>query len=403
MPYILNQSNGWGSTYNLIEVNGHWLSVYPIVSSVIALPIYVFYLLPLLIFPGGFEYYSVLSKSCAALLMAFASMLFFQVSIKLFKPRTALITTLIFAFGTLTWATSSQSLWQHGTSELLFIIAILCVIKNEFNNDIKNFVIIGAVFGLFIFNRPSDFFIFIPILYYVWLNREFVYAFLFWSFVSAFPFLWYNIACFGSPFGGYSSMGIAIATTPVNLMNFINGIVGLLFSPNRGLFVFSPILIFALWGMWIVWCRKDGIIRNILLFSIPCMVLSVCFYAIQIDALLGGWSYGPRYLLTIIPILCIFTGYGIEKFIENKQKIIIGIIIVLLVFSVAVEANGAWFYPYNSWNERSDLNDRNRIWDINDNIIKDSFLMGINKTESVSLMVFPTLPRNVGYFVFYER
>lgn len=395
MPFILNQSNGWGSTYNLVEINGHWFSNYPIATSVICLPLYILHMLCMVAFNGGFEYYSVLSKSCASLMMAFASTLFYMVCEKVFSKRTAIITTIIFAFGTLTWAISSQSLWQHGTSELLLIIMLLCIVRNETRQSVGNFVIIGICSGLFIFNRPSDIFLLIPVLWYVYKNRSCVYAFLFWCCISAFPFLWYNISSFGSPFGGYGSMGMSIVTTPIPWWNFINGVCGLLFSPNRGLFVFSPILILSLWGMYVVYKEKSTMF---LLIFIPCMISSLLFYSIHIDSLLGGWTYGPRYLIAMLPILCIFVGYGLEK-VKGKVWIIIT---VLLVFSIGVQAIGAWGYTESTWNQRSNLHDRNRVWDMKDLIIVDSF-WSMSKVQSVSLFVWPTLPPPWGYFVLWEK
>jgi hypothetical protein len=406
MPFILDPANGWGDTYNLVEVNGHWLSAYPIVTPVILLPLYIVHMILMLVFQGSYEYYSVLSKACAALIMSFATMLFYDVCAKLFKPRTALVTTFIFAFGTISWAVSSQALWQHGTSELLLVIALLCVVRNECKKDITNFVIIGFVCGLYLFNRPSDIFVFIPVLYYVWLNREFIYAFLFWYCVSAAPFLYYNVAYFGSLFGGYTGVGAAIITNQITIINSISGFIGLFISPNRGLFVFSPILVFSVIGIWYLWLDQDVtlVVKTLLLISIPCMFLSVCFYAAHIDALLGGWCYGPRYLTTIIPILGLFCGFGIQPYVENidRNKLVVLVIIVLLLISVVVQVIGVLGYPHSEWNQRSGSKDRSRVWDVQDLIIVDSF-NSISKTESVSLFIWPTFPPPLGYVVLWEK
>lgn len=398
MDFINAAANGWGSTYNLVYVNGHWLSAYPIVTPILLLPLYILHMLCMIVFQGSYEYYSVLSKYCASLMMVVASVLFYRVCEHLFNKRTAIITTIAFALGTFTWAISSQSLWQHGTSELLLVIALLCIVKNELKNSVSDFLIIGVSFGLYIFNRPPDLFMFIPILYYVWMHREHIYAFLFWACASAAPFAYYNIVSFGNLLGGYTSMGTSFVTEPISWIQVIKNILGFLISPNRGLFVFSPILILGIFGMYLVYKKRELPLWSFWMVSIGSMVLSLLFYSTHADSLLGGWTYGARYMICLLPFLVIFTGYAIHELWKYKW-----IITVLLVFSISIQAIGAWGYPYGQWNSSSDLHDRTRVWDTQDLIIVDSFWKGINKTESISIFIWPTLPRNIGYFVIWER
>ena len=398
IPHLVDPINGWGSLYNLIQVNGHWVSAYPVVTPILTLPIYIIHMLLMLVFPGGWEYYSVLSKSTASLMMAFTSVLFYSIVNRLFTKKTAILTTIIFAFGTLTWAISSQSLWQHGTSEILLIIMLLCIVKNEISKNTTNFVIIGLCSGLFIFNRPSDTFLLLPILWYVWIKKEEIYAFLFWAFVSGVPFLVYNIIIFGSVFGGYNTIATAYAIQPINIVSTVNKILVLFVSPNRGLFVYSPILILSVWGMWILWKSDKSTVRSVLLISIPSILLLAIFHSIHLDTLAGGYTYGPRYLIGAIPFLCLFCGYSLEK-VRGKVWVIFG---MLLAISIVVQAIGAWGYPYSEWNQRSDLRDKDRVWDIEDVQIIDSF-WSIGKTTSISVFIWPTLPPPFGYWVLWER
>ena len=391
IPHISDPQYGWGSLFNLVYVNGHYLSAYPIVTPVLLIPVYIIHMLLIMVFPGGWEYYSVLSKSCASLLVATAVMLFYMVCNRMFEKRTAIITTIVFAFGTLTWAVSSQTLWQHDSSELLLVIAILCIVKNEQEENIRNFVILGVAGGLLLFNRPPDFIMFIPVLYYVWLHRENIYAFLFWFSVSAVPFLIYNITMFGSIFGGYDNIAVAYSTSTFPVVNSVISLMTLLISPNRGLFVYSPVLLFAIWGVWK--CKN-----KVLLWFVPVCFLTAYFYSVHLDNLAGGWCYGPRYLCALLPVLCLFVGYAIEK-MDRKWW---AVFTVLLVFSICVQAIGAWGYPFSEWNQRSDLTDRSRVWDTQDIQIVDSF-WAIQKTETVSVFIWPTLPPPIGYWVLWEK
>jgi len=39
------------------------------------------------------------------------------------------------------------------------------------------------------------------------------------------------------------------------------GLSGLLLSPSRGLFIYSPFFLFALWGLIVVWRGKDRLLQ----------------------------------------------------------------------------------------------------------------------------------------------
>lgn len=395
---IQNSSYQWGDTYNLININGHWISAYPIVTPVILLPVYIIHLLILVVFPGSYEFYSVISKSSAVLIMSFAVVFFYMVCEKLFAWKTALFTTVVFAFGTISWAISSQSLWQHGTSELLLVVILLCIVRNETNQDIKNFIIMGIASGLFVFNRPPDAIILLPVLYYLWLNRKMLPAFLCSGIISGFPFLIYNILATGSIFGGYAEMVQSHVTDSLNGIPILNHIGVLLISPNRGLFVYSPILILSFLGVYVLY-KKSGTVRNVLLSFIPAIILLILVYSSHLDGLGGGWTYGPRYLTAALPILCIYTGYGVQKY---NYKTIKALIAVLLIISIFIEIIGAFCYPYTDWYAGKDATVRSYVWDMNDSLIVNSF-WSYNKIESVTLMIWPTLPPPMGYVVVWKK
>jgi hypothetical protein len=76
---------------------------------------------------------------------------------------------------------------------------------------------------------------------------------------------------------------------------------GLLFSTWRGLFVYSPILLFAFVGAWQQWRRGRRMLVTASLGSFLACVLFVATLSIW----WGGWSSGPRYLIVAIPMLAL--------------------------------------------------------------------------------------------------
>jgi hypothetical protein len=99
--------------------------------------------------------------------------------------------------------------------------------------------------------------------------------------------------------------------------HIVSGGIGLLFSPNRGLFVFSPIvlLIFALpWR----WKALPESIRELLI----CFAPGIFLYYLLIARLRnwGAAGWGPRYLLPIFPVLFVVAGFVLAA-LWNRSRV----------------------------------------------------------------------------------
>ena len=68
----------------------------------------------------------VLAKLSASLIAALSVAAFLALAEELTNRKAALLLTLVYAFGSQTWSTSSQALWQHGSSELEIVPGLLC-------------------------------------------------------------------------------------------------------------------------------------------------------------------------------------------------------------------------------------------------------------------------------------
>ena len=106
----------------------------------------------------------------------------------------------------------------------------------------------------------------------------------------------------------------------------------LLFSSNRGLFFFSPILILGVLGIFIKKIDTNMIILLVLVF------VNLLFYASFSD-FWGGRTYGPRYLIPSMAMLSIFSVLWINH-VKNKF-LSYSFASILLVYSIAVALLGA--------------------------------------------------------------
>ena len=81
------------------------------------------------------------------------------------------------------------------------------------------------------------------------------------------------------------------------------GLIAELFSPGRGLLWYFPLVVLAPIGAWVLWRRGLG-------HEAAAMVLPVLAYLpiYAKYASLGGWDWGPRYLVPLVPLLALLAG-----------------------------------------------------------------------------------------------
>jgi len=113
--------------------------------------------------------------------------------------------------------------------------------------------------------------------------------------VTAGVALWaiYNIVRFGSPW----IVGYVPWYSPA-------GYFGLLLSPAGSIFMYSPAVILGLIGLAML-ARRDA--RAAWLLGAPALCLFLLYGAL--DDWSGGRSYGPRYLVPVLPVLVVPIGY----------------------------------------------------------------------------------------------
>jgi len=220
----------------------HLVSKYPLVVPLVVAPLYlpaVHYLDAIAWDPHIFDKMArVMEKLSASLIAAISVAWLYLLLRRRTGPRTAVLLSVVFAFGTTAWVISSQALWMHGLAQLL-IIATMWLITGP-STPIR-VAMAGFLCALIAANRPPD-----AILAAVlglfglrWAGRQWAW-FVVPGLVPVMLTLAYNLGTVGHVAGAY-----ALITHPEDFNDHIaEGIAGLLFSPTRGLFVFSPFLLF---------------------------------------------------------------------------------------------------------------------------------------------------------------
>jgi hypothetical protein len=92
------------------------------------------------------------------------------------------------------------------------------------------------------------------------------------------------------------------------------GIVGLIAGPARGLIWYSPVLLLAIPSTRWFWHKA----RHILLFCLGLSLLYILIYG-KWYMWHGGYSWGPRFLVPILPFLALLTGPAWVRFVVQPS------------------------------------------------------------------------------------
>lgn len=338
-----------GVPYFLHYRAGHYRSAYSPGPAAIALPVYAG---PVLAGVPIDPWAPRLEKLAAALIVASSVLCVFWALVDLVGGRWALGIAAIYAFGTSSFSVSSQALWQHGPSQLFLSLLLLCLVRGR--NDER-----WLAYGAFAASaaavmRSTDVFVALPVL--AWLiharpRRAFrLVAF-------ALPPLaalgLYNVWCFGSIAAGGNTTAPTWAffsRTPS-----IEGFAGVLASPARGLFVYSPVLVFAVAGVIVGVRRAPGLLAPLALG-----VLMVIGVVGQWFRWWGGHTWGPRLLADVTPILCFFL-YPVTALLD-RHRALKAVFVLLALLSVAAHGLGVFFYD-SRWDVLVDVDRRDAaLW-----------------------------------------
>lgn len=324
--------------YFLRSSLGHIISVYPPWAGVLALPVYIGPALfgvdptPLLM--------EDLEKRAAMLITAVSVLVLFFALRRVTLEKTAWFIAVIYAFGTSSFSTSSQALWQHGAVQLFLTLTIYCIVKGL---EVPRFsAYSGFALGCMVISRPLNLIVTFPVvIYMVHKQRDQLVGFILAGVPPLLLFIVYNAFYFGSPFttgfGGAVVTPSAVISTQLSLFTtpLFAGIAGVLVSPGRGLLVYSPVFVFSMVGMIVAWREPKYLYLRYLSF-VPILLFIV------VSKWIGWWGgdcYGPRLLADVTPILC-FLLYPAVDYYKGK-KVVKYAIIALAALSIGMHTIGA--------------------------------------------------------------
>ena len=298
--------------YRLRLVNGHIYYYYPIATPLLITPIvWLINKVYPIFYPTDFYTYlaqhapnthtAKMEKLIAAGFVALSAIFIYLIGRRYLGVLKSLLLTFIFAFSTSMWSTASRALWQHGPS-VLFLSCALYLLLIARDKPIY-FPLIGLLLGYAYLIRPTNsievafFGLYILVSY-----RKQCIPYVMGVAAILIPYIISNWISYGNLFPPYSYQLFERLAT---LKGFGEALAGTLISPARGLFVFSSIFIFSIYGALLRIKQNKFSFFNFDLYLIG-ILLAHWIITSLFEDWGGAWSIGPRYFVDVIPFLIYF-------------------------------------------------------------------------------------------------
>lgn len=351
---------GFRRSYRLSRYGGRVYNYFPVGTSLVILPVVAAESLRQ---PDPTEPARTLKGSdlAADVLAAGSVGLLFLVGLSLGgSTRVVFLATLIFAFATPHFAIHAGGLWSHNTSSFLFLVSTWLLVRDD-EKRLSWLSSFPAALGYL--SRPTSVLWILVSAVYLgrdwkqWLRHVLVLLAIGALFVA------WSLSTFGSILPRYYQQ------RRFSFDQFPEAMAGHLVSPNRGLFVFAPILLLSLVGIYLVVRRRSSYHAFFPSLATYCVVewLVVSTYT----KWWGGGSFGPRLLAEALPawsLLLIPALEALARVRTARRRVAVGCLAVLLGWSGFVEYRGATdaaVYGWNRWPRRVSRATE-RIWDWSD-------------------------------------
>ena len=304
-----------------------------------------------------------LERQVASVVMAVTAVVIYSMGLQLLaSPWRAVVLVLVFAFGTAAWSTVSRAMWQHTPSVLCLAVALRALLAARAQ---PRWLPLGGFALAFAYvSRPTNSLSLLGLSALVLRrHRSWAWWYLLAVAVVLMPFAAFNWTVYGALLSPYYR-GVGFRATD----NLLEAMTGNLASPARGLFVFSPVLLFAVPGAVM---RLRAVDRHELDGWLIAILLAHWGVVSSIWPWWAGDSFGPRFFADMLPYLVYFLAPVVAKLSWSggigARALTIGFAASLLV-SVLIHGRAATSRQGYAWNNNPVPIDRDpgRLWDWRD-------------------------------------
>lgn len=379
-----------------VYVRGHFYDSHPPVGPLLALPVYA---LPAWIgIPDRAELAAnMFSKLAASIMVALSAVILFWASRRLLvatlpsaarhaehATRVALVAAVAYGVGTSVWSTASLAMWTHTPAVLGFAVALWALTASRPG-------VAGVAVAAAWFARPATapavalmgMYLLHRVVRAGWSSpvaagrRADVLRFSASAALTGLAGVLYNYWLFrnlvgGAPFRtGYwveelGTTGMFTGSLPI-------GLAGLTVSPSRGILIYSPVVLLAVYGAVRAWrsplapdepADASGRAEALLLARyVSLAALAILLTYSKFIVWWGGHGYGPRYLTDAMPFVGLLFALGLWPVVERTSRARIARIATasVLAYSIFIQSIGAFCWP-ESWTLRENPKYRYLLW-----------------------------------------
>ena len=342
-----------------IGQDGRHYAQYAIGHSLLMVPLYALGIQAARLFPSQKDELVEFCVSSANLLTtaALAGFLCLFAQTLGFPPGTSVALGLLYAFGTMAWQQSKDS-FEHPQIAFYFTALFFWLHRFSVTRKPSALWIAGLFFGLAILTRYTSILAYGAVAVFLlgFLRQRdglatgfYGLRYLFLFSASTLPFLgfdlWFNHARFGSILETgqqqiFGNLLFSFGTLPQALWS-------LLFGWEQGLFLFNPCLLLCIVGASSFYKQHRGLAVAVLTLT----GLLLIFYSSTREILWGGgWAWGPRFFVDILPLLLLFAAPALEglgrrtrgSFVHYLAGVLIVVSTVIQLESVLVNYNRSY-------------------------------------------------------------
>jgi hypothetical protein len=329
--------------------DGHVYSKKGLALSLAMAPLYALGL----VMPG-LGMLQAVSLANAILTAATAGLLFGLVRRLGYDERVAAGVALLYGLATIAWV-YSKYLFSEPLAGLLLLAAAYLLVAFRQEGGFWRAALAGLMTGLAVLARANNAFV-VPVFglyllfavaskaagnkkgarWYATLLTSYsllpAASFLLGLIPPALLLMGYNWARAGNPFQtGYD--------LTIFSPNVLLGLYKLLFSPLRGLFTYSPLLVLCLPGFVWLWrrCRAETAL------ALGVVGITVLLFSAWTSG--EGLSWGSRFLVPIVPLLCLALAPALERALGGS-RMVIGLLAGLGIVSFGIQFLGVSINPW---------------------------------------------------------
>ena len=333
--------------YTVQNRNGHFYYYFPLGTPVASLP----FVAVANVFGLSMVRHE---RSMQVAIAAFTSVLTLLLLIRLARiflaPANALLISSVFWFGTSLASTGGTALWSHNFATLFALAAIYLAIRATKNQEMRLWPLISlALFAAYLC-RPTMALLAPLLLLYLFSYQRLaaVKAALLVAVCLA-GFAGFSYYEFGQPLPDY------YLPKRLDGSQFAQALYGNLFSPARGLLIYSPFLLLAWTGMRAS-PRNFDLKKTWLLIGLAWPLLHLIVIS-RFEHWWGGHSFGARFMTDALPGLFLLTLYAWPTTLERlRDRAAAAVLALAAVFAVFVNTGQGLYNRYTAyWNSTPNI------------------------------------------------